>query len=79
MLRDAASVHFDKPDTEQTRARLGIEETFILFVGTIEPRKNLITLLRAFAEVLQNTDLRPQLVIAGQKGWLMDEIDVLRE
>jgi glycosyltransferase involved in cell wall biosynthesis len=64
----------DKPDTEQTRARLGIEETFILFVGTIEPRKNLITLLRAFAEVLQNTDLRPQLVIAGQKGWLIDEI-----
>ena len=64
----------DKFDTEQTRARFGIEETFILFVGTIEPRKNLITLLRAFAEILQNTDLRPQLVIAGQKGWLMDEI-----
>src|ERR1700752_4969071 len=64
----------ERADTEQTRARLGIEETFILFVGTIEPRKNLITLLRAFAEVLKNTDLRPQLVIAGQKGWLMDEI-----
>jgi glycosyltransferase involved in cell wall biosynthesis len=63
-----------RPDTEQTQARLGIEETFILFVGTIEPRKNLITLLRAFAEVLKHTDLRPQLVIAGPKGWLMDEI-----
>lgn len=61
-------------DTEQTRARFGIEEKFILFVGTIEPRKNLVTLLRAFAEVLRNTDLRPQLVIAGQKGWLTDEV-----
>jgi len=61
-------------DTEQTRARFGIEDKFILFVGTIEPRKNLITLLRAFADVLRNTDLRPQLVVAGQKGWLMDEI-----
>ena len=60
-------------ETEQTRIRLGIEKKFILFVGTIEPRKNLITLLRAFTEVLRHTDLRPQLVIAGQKGWLMDE------
>jgi glycosyltransferase involved in cell wall biosynthesis len=60
-------------DTEQTRVRLGIEDEFILFVGTIEPRKNLITLLRAFAEVLKTTELRPQLVIAGQQGWLADE------
>jgi glycosyltransferase involved in cell wall biosynthesis len=50
-----------------------IEDDFILFVGTIEPRKNLITLVRAFAEVLRTTTLRPQLVIAGKKGWLMDE------
>ena len=60
-------------DTEQTRLRLGVEDRFILFVGTIEPRKNLITLLRAFAEILKNTDLRPQLVIAGQEGWLVGE------
>ncbi len=59
--------------TEQTRLRLGIEKEFILFVGTIEPRKNLITLMRAFAEILKNTDLRPQLVVAGQKGWLVEE------
>ena len=60
-------------DTEQTRLRLGVEDVFILFVGTIEPRKNLITLLRAFSEILKNTDLRPQLVIAGQEGWLVGE------
>lgn len=68
-----------RSETEQTRRRLGVEEVFILFVGTIEPRKNLITLLRAFAEVLRRTDLRPQLVIAGKRGWLigpvMDYID----
>ena len=69
----------DQADTEQTRARLGVEEPFILFVGTIEPRKNLITLLRAFSEVLQMTDLHPQLVIAGPKGWLMDEISTYSE
>ena len=63
----------ERSETERTRARLGIEDVFILFVGTIEPRKNLITLLRAFAEVLKTTDLRPQLVIVGQEGWLMGE------
>jgi glycosyltransferase involved in cell wall biosynthesis len=63
----------EQSDTEQTRLRLGVEDRFILFVGTIEPRKNLITLLRAFAEILKTTDLRPQLVIAGQEGWLVGE------
>ena len=60
-------------ETDETRTRLGIEENFILFVGTIEPRKNLITLLRALSEILRTTELRPQLVIAGQEGWLTGE------
>ena len=63
-----------RSETEATRRRFGIDDIFILFVGTIEPRKNLITLLRAFAETHANTDLRPQLVIAGQEGWLISEI-----
>jgi len=54
--------------------RLGIDEEFILYVGTIEPRKNLITLIKAFEEILRATTLRPQLVIAGKKGWLTDEV-----
>jgi glycosyltransferase involved in cell wall biosynthesis len=57
-----------------TRQRLGVEDEFILFVGTVEPRKNLLTLVRAFAELLRTTELRPQLVIAGQKGWLNDDL-----
>ena len=59
--------------TQKTRQRLRIEEHFILFVGTIEPRKNLITLVRAFAEIMRKTQLRPQLVIVGRSGWLMEE------
>lgn len=60
--------------TVETRRRLRIDDEFILFVGTIEPRKNLLTLVRAFDYVLRNTSLRPQLVIAGGEGWLMDEL-----
>lgn len=63
--------------TRQTKRRLGVEDGFLLFVGTIEPRKNLLTLVRAFAQVLRHTSHHPQLVIAGAKGWLMDELDRL--
>lgn len=61
--------------TAEVRRGLGVEDQFILFVGTIEPRKNLLTLVRAFAELLRNTEHWPQLVIAGPRGWLTAEFD----
>lgn len=61
-------------ETLETRKRLGIEDEFLLFVGTIEPRKNLLTLIHAFEEVLRGSAHRPQLVIAGRKGWLTDDL-----
>lgn len=60
--------------TKATRDRLGIRDEFLLSVGTIEPRKNLATLLRAFEEVLRVRKKPLQLVIAGRKGWLVDEL-----
>ena len=45
-------------------------ERFILFVGTIEPRKNLATLLEAWAMMRD----RPDLVIVGAWGWLYEPI-----
>ncbi|MGH9904776.1 MAG: glycosyltransferase, partial [Pyrinomonadaceae bacterium] len=61
-------------ETENVRRRLGIKGDFLLTVGTIEPRKNLGTLVRAFAKVLrEEPTLAPQLVIAGNKGWLTSE------
>ena len=64
----------EREKTLETRRRLGIRDNFILFVGTIEPRKNLSTLARAFDEILRQTSLRPQLVIAGKEGWLMNDL-----
>ena len=61
-------------ETTRTRKQFGVESEFLLFVGTIEPRKNLLTLVRALAEILRTTPLRPQLVIAGKKGWLSDDL-----
>jgi glycosyltransferase involved in cell wall biosynthesis len=62
--------------TAEVRKRLGIEDQFVLFAGTMEPRKNLLTLIRAFEEVLRSSELRPQLVIVGKLGW--KQTDVLR-
>jgi glycosyltransferase involved in cell wall biosynthesis len=62
------------PDPERVatvRDRYELPERFVLYVGTIEPRKNLTTLLEAYAELLRR---RPEvgLVIAGGKGWLYE-------
>lgn len=60
-------------DTVKVRRKLGVEDEFLLFVGTLEPRKNLLTLLKARDQIFRQTSLRPQLVVAGGEGWLMDE------
>jgi glycosyltransferase involved in cell wall biosynthesis len=63
--QDAAAV-------AELRRRAGLPERFILFVGTLEPRKNLPALLEAYARIAGDTDAA--LVIGGGKGWLYDEI-----
>ena len=58
-------------DTRATRERLGIGDEFILTVGTIEPRKNIPTLVDAFERLrLLESNRQLQLVIAGGEGWL---------
>jgi glycosyltransferase involved in cell wall biosynthesis/SAM-dependent methyltransferase len=50
--------------------RLGVLHSFILFVGSLEPRKNLKTLLQAYATYVTRHDGAEWLVVAGGKGWL---------
>ena len=54
------------------RARYGLPERYLLFVGTIEPRKNLGRVLTAF-ERLHAEGLTDALVIVGKRGWLYDD------
>lgn len=50
---------------------------YFLYVGTLQPRKNIIRLIRGFSE-LKNP--RVKLVIGGKKGWLYDQIfDLVKE
>lgn len=59
--------------TEPVRRALGLPDRFLLFVSTLEPRKNLPRLIEAYARVLDQIDAIP-LVLAGRKGWMYQEI-----
>ena len=62
-------------DLAEARARLKLPARFILFVSTIEPRKNLTTLLEAWAMMRD----RPDLVVVGGWGWRFEPIKAQME
>jgi glycosyltransferase involved in cell wall biosynthesis len=71
-----ASSFFIRPTNEETRhilERLSIRKPFILFLGTIEPRKNIGRLVAAF-ELIADDHPQHSLVIAGKLGWSYGEI-----
>lgn len=62
-------------ETEDVRQRFSISRDYLLAVGSLQPRKNLVRLIRAYAKLrTENENFRPQLVIVGRKLWLADEI-----
>jgi len=61
----------------RVRSKYGIGAPYFLYVGTIEPRKNLLALVRAFERLAAGRRSPPQLVLCGHQGWKNEEI--LRE
>src|SRR5262245_51429506 len=62
-------------EAAEIRRRFGISRDFLLAVGSLQPRKNLVRLIRAYARLRsENSGFTPQLVIVGRKLWLADEI-----
>ena len=59
---------------ESIRAQYGIACRYLLYVGTIEPRKNLARLVRAFHAIAAG-DSEIQLVLAGKMGWMAAELN----
>lgn len=58
----------------EVKKSLGIEGEYFLYLGTIEPRKNLERLINAYNIFCQREKDAPKLVLAGGKGWLYDSI-----
>ncbi len=65
----------DSTDVAQLRARYSLPEKFILYLGTIEPRKNIVRLLRAFARARRDARLPHRLVMVGARGWKYAQVD----
>jgi glycosyltransferase involved in cell wall biosynthesis len=51
-----------------------LPERFFLFLGTLEPRKNLVTLLQAYAALPASAVRAVKLVLAGGRGWMYEEV-----
>ncbi len=64
----------DPPAVAAYRARRGLPERFILAVGTVQPRKNLVTVIEAYARLRLTMPDPPALVVAGAAGWGRDEV-----
>ena len=60
-------------EVEPVRARYRLPARYVLFVGTIEPRKDVPTLLDAFSRLPEDVRREWPLVLAGGRGWLADE------
>lgn len=55
------------------KKKFNIKDDYFLYLGTLQPKKNIEGLIKAFAEI-QNKKNKIQLVIAGKKGWLFEQI-----
>lgn len=71
---DAAFQPLPAAALDAVRARYGLPQTYLLFVGTFEPRKNIPGLLEALARLHADRADVPPLVLAGRRGWLYDDI-----
>src|SRR5262249_20098990 len=56
------------------RARHGLPERYLLYLGTLEPRKNLIMLVEAYARLRGEMADAPPMVLAGAKGWYYEPL-----
>ncbi|MEZ5294283.1 MAG: glycosyltransferase family 1 protein [Vicinamibacterales bacterium] len=77
VVHEAASGAFrperDPAVLERARRDLGLPECFVLYVGTVEPRKNLLRLVAAFARA-RAAGMPQHLVCAGPYGWLSRDL-----
>lgn len=64
----------DTSEIEKVTQKFGINGEYFLYIGTIEPRKNLTRLIEGYSIFAKKYPECPKLVLAGGKGWLNDEI-----
>jgi glycosyltransferase involved in cell wall biosynthesis len=82
VVGNAAGAHFHPVGEElqsQVRQKFSGGKPYFLYVGAIQPRKNLPNLLRAFAQFKAQTSSDMQLLIVGRKAWKFAEVEQVFE
>jgi glycosyltransferase involved in cell wall biosynthesis len=69
--------HRDAAEIDQVLQQYALPSTYLLHVGTREPRKNIAGLLHAYAAAVRRNSAVPPLVLAGQSAWRENEISAL--
>jgi len=81
VIQSAVSEHYqpinDKQALALVKKKYGTGDHFILDVGTLEPRKNLQFLVKAFNEAIKQGNLDCNLVLTGKKGWYYEGLFAL--
>ncbi|NQT49607.1 glycosyltransferase family 4 protein [Candidatus Kuenenbacteria bacterium] len=62
-------------EIDKVKKKFNIKNNYVLFIGTIEPRKNILNLIKAFSNyIFENEESDVSLVLAGIKGWKFQPI-----
>lgn len=68
---------YSSDEISAVKKKYGVSDKYIIYVGTVEPRKNLVNLIKAYNKLVHSGGAEHNLVLAGRMGWLYDGI--LRE
>ena len=72
--KDEDVIQKNNIDKKDVNPKLIFDEDYYLFISTIEPRKNIITIVKAFDDYIDKTNKNTKLVLAGKIGWKCEDI-----
>ena len=77
VIHEAAIEQQARPSDQRiaaTRQRYNLSKPYAFYVGTIQPRKNLLRLMQAYAQICMHEDVDIELVLAGAEGWMSQSL-----
>lgn len=66
--------NYSEQEVNDVKEKLKIDRDYFLYLGTLEPRKNIERLIQAYTQLKKEQPDAPKLVIAGKKGWMYEHI-----
>lgn len=71
---DVYKIILDDQYIENVKKKYNINGRYLLYLGTLEPRKNIETIIKSYNHFIKSFDEDIKLVLAGKKGWLYNSI-----